>query len=98
MTARPTTRSLAPLNEWTALEIAAAVRAGTVTCEAIARACLDRIAEREPRVLAWEYLDPEQVLAQARALDRGGHRGPLAGVPFGVKDIIDTCDMPTGYG
>jgi len=98
MTARPTTRSLAPLNEWTALEIAAAVRAGTVTCEAIARACLDRIAEREPKVLAWEYLDPEQVLAQARALDRGGHRGPLAGVPFGVKDIIDTCDMPTAYG
>jgi amidase len=48
--------------------------------------------------MAWEFLDPDQVIAQARALDRSGRSGPLIGVPFGVKDIIDTCDMPTGYG
>ena len=98
MTARTATKPLSRLHEWTAHEIAAAVRAGNVTCGAVARACLDRIVEREPKVLAWEYLDPEQVLAQARALDRSARRGPLAGVPFGVKDIIDTCDMPTAYG
>jgi len=43
----------------------------------------------------------DRVLAnvpQARALDKSGKRGPLLGVPFGVKDIIDTCDMPTEYG
>jgi amidase len=98
MSATPATKSLAGLTEWTALDIALAVHAGRVTCEAVARACLERIAEREPKVLAWEYLDPELVIAQARALDRAGARGPLAGVPFGVKDIIDTCDMPTAYG
>ncbi|MGQ0750205.1 MAG: amidase [Betaproteobacteria bacterium] len=92
------TRSSAALNELSALEIAAAVRSGRTTCEAVSRACLERIAEREPRVQAWEYLDPELAIAQARALDKSGASGPLIGVPFGVKDIIDTFDMPTGYG
>src|SRR5262245_20729079 len=98
MSATPAAKPLAALNDWTALDIARAVHAGRITCEAVARACLERIAEREPKVLAWEYLDPELVIAQARALDRSGARGPLAGVPFGVKDIIDTFDMPTAYG
>jgi len=83
------------LNELTASEIAAAVAAGRTTCEAVVRACFERIAEREPQVLAWQHLDPEHTLAQARALDARGARGPLAGVPFGIKDIIDTADMPT---
>ncbi len=85
-------------NEWTALEITAAIRDGRATCEAVTRACLERIAEREPQVQAWEFLDPELAIAQARALDRSGASGPLIGVPFGVKDIIDTVDMPTAYG
>lgn len=87
-----------PLNELTASEIAAKVRSGNTTCEAVARACLEHIGRREPKVHAWQHLDPEQVLAQAQALDRSGRRGPLLGVPFGAKDIIDTCDMPTEYG
>jgi Asp-tRNA(Asn)/Glu-tRNA(Gln) amidotransferase A subunit family amidase len=82
----------------TAAEIAATVRSGKTTCEAVARSHLERIAEREPQVLAWQYHNPEQVIEQARALDRKGARGPLAGVPFGIKDIIDTCDMPTEMG
>ncbi|MGH8641231.1 MAG: amidase family protein, partial [Burkholderiales bacterium] len=82
----------------TAVEIAAAVSAGKTTCEAVARAHLARIEEREPQVLAWQYLNPDQVIEQARALDREGARGALAGVPFGIKDIIDTCDMPTEMG
>ncbi|MBI3044809.1 MAG: amidase [Betaproteobacteria bacterium] len=86
------------LNELTATEIVAAVAAGRTTCEAVARACLERVAEREPQVQAWAHLDPDHVLAQARALDRGARRGPLHGVPFGVKDIIDTADLPTEYG
>lgn len=86
------------LNELTATETVAAILAGKTTCEAVARACLDHIAGREPQVQAWQYLNSEQVIAQARALDKSGRRGPLFGVPFGVKDIIDTCDMPTEYG
>ena len=87
-----------PLNELTASEVAAAVNAGKTTCEAVTRACIDRIAARDKQVQAWQYFDPEQALAAARALDRSGIKGPLLGVPFNVKDIIDTSDMPTEYG
>jgi Asp-tRNA(Asn)/Glu-tRNA(Gln) amidotransferase A subunit family amidase len=86
------------LNELTASEIVAAIGAGRTTCEAVVRACLDRIAAREGDVRAWAYLDPDQAIAAARAFDRSGRQGPLAGVPFGVKDIIDTVDMPTEWG
>ena len=78
--------------------VARAIAAGTLTSEAAVAACLARIAEREDTVGAWEHLDPEGALAQARALDRMPAQGPLHGVPLGVKDIIDTAEMPTGYG
>ncbi len=87
-----------PLNEWTASEIVAAIGAGRTTCEAVMRACLDRIAAREAEVAAWTNLDPARALAAARAFDRNPARGPLAGVPFGLKDIIDTQDYPTEWG
>jgi amidase len=79
-----------------ATEAVAAIDSGTLTAEALVRACLDRIAEREPMVKAWAFLDLALALAQARAADcaRGG---VLRGVPIGVKDIIDTHDMPTGH-
>jgi len=89
---------MTPLNQLTASEIVHAIAARKTTAEAVARACLDRIAAREPRVQAWQFLDPDRVLKEARALDAGGRIGPLQGVPVGVKDIIDTCDMPTEYG
>jgi len=86
-------------HEWSASRIAAATRAGKLSCEAVVGACLERIATREPRVEAWQHLAPEAALARARELDLStGPRGPLHGVPFGVKDIIDTHDMPTEYG
>ena len=88
----------APLNEWTASEIAAAVNRGELTCEAVTRACLDRIAEREVEVRAWAYCDADKAIAAARELDSRGVSGPLAGVPFGVKDIVDSADMPTEWG
>ena len=91
-------KASAALNELTATELIAALAAGRTTCEAVARACLERIEAREPQVRAWAHLDRERAIAQARALDRGARRGPLHGVPFGVKDIIDTCDLPTEYG
>src|SRR5215831_9130400 len=86
------------LHALTATDIVQAIRHGQTTCEAVARACLEQIAVREPEVQAWQYLNADQVMAQARALDRRGSSGPLHGVPFGIKDIIDTCDMPTEYG
>ena len=87
-----------PLNELTASEIVKAIGSGATTAEAVARACLDRITEREPRVQAWQFLDRDLVLKQAQAADRRGSAGALQGVPIGMKDIIDTEDMPTEYG
>ncbi|HSQ03588.1 MAG TPA: amidase [Burkholderiales bacterium] len=95
---RNAARRAASLHEWSALEIVAAIRAGETTCEAVTRACLEHIAAREPKVGAWEFLDPQLAIDQARSWDKLGARGSLAGVPFGVKDIIDTFDMPTAYG
>jgi Asp-tRNA(Asn)/Glu-tRNA(Gln) amidotransferase A subunit family amidase len=47
---------------------------------------------------AWAFLDPDQALAEARARDQAKPAGPLHGVPIGVKDVMDTADMPTSYG
>lgn len=75
-----------------------AVGTGSLTHRAVAEAYLERISEKENTVGAYAYHDPAQVRAQADALDKEGRTGPLAGLPVGVKDVIDTCDMPTGYG
>ncbi|HXW41559.1 MAG TPA: amidase [Xanthobacteraceae bacterium] len=86
------------LNELSATEIAAKIAAGEITCEAVTRDCMARIAARDGVVKAFVNFDPELALAQARALDRAPHRGPLHGVPVGLKDTIDTFDMPTEMG
>jgi amidase len=81
-----------------AAEAARRIREGSLTSEALVRQCLARIEEREAAVGAWTWLDAEGALAAARAADQRGPGGPLHGVPIGVKDIIDTADMPTGLG
>jgi amidase len=81
----------------TAFEAAARLSSGTLTAETLIRDCLER-AHARAEVKAWIWLDPEQALTQARAADRAGRPGLLAGVPVGVKDVIDTVDMPTQHG
>ena len=81
-----------------AAEIAAAVRAGRQSAMAACDAALGRIAETEPAVHAWHYLDATEAAARAQAIDDAGPRGLLAGVPVAVKDIIDTADQPTENG
>ncbi|MFH1044186.1 MAG: amidase [Pseudomonadota bacterium] len=87
-----------PLNQLSASEAARRLAAREITAERMARACLERIEEREAAVGAWIHVDADAVLAQARQLDAGPVRGPLHGLPLGVKDLIDTADMPTAYG
>jgi Asp-tRNA(Asn)/Glu-tRNA(Gln) amidotransferase A subunit family amidase len=81
----------------TACEAVALLTAGKLTAETLIRACLEQ-SRAGAEIKAWTWLDPEQALAQARAVDRAGRKGRLAGVPVGIKDIIDTADMPTGHG
>lgn len=86
------------MNALSATEAAAAIAAGKLTSEALVRACLERVARREEEVRAWAYIDPAQALEEARRRDRETPRSRLHGIPVGVKDVIDTCDMPTEYG
>jgi len=81
-----------------AVEAASRIAAGTLTSVALVESCLERIAAREREVGAWAYLDADKALAEARARDQSKARGPLHGIPIGVKDIMDTADMPTAYG
>lgn len=84
------------LHRLTAADIARQVRAGELTAVDVVRSCIERINAREPIVHAWAHFD-NAALAQAAAIDRSPTKGLLAGVPVGVKDVIDTADMPTRY-
>lgn len=64
----------------------------------LVRSCLDRIAERDAQVHAFVELNADAALDRARQLDAGPLRGLLHGLPFGVKDLLDTYDLPTRYG
>src|SRR5438046_3866889 len=90
------------LHRLTATEAARLVREGAVSAQEYMDACLARVREVDGQVQAWAFLDPDHARAQARAADEyrlsGQAIGPLHGVPVGIKDIIDTGDMPTENG
>ena len=76
-------------------EWGAASRPGAAAC---AKHYLERIAEREKEVGAWAWLAAEHAMHEAHEADRNRSSEPLHGLILGVKDIIDTHDMPTGLG
>jgi Asp-tRNA(Asn)/Glu-tRNA(Gln) amidotransferase A subunit family amidase len=75
---------------------------GEIKAVDVVAACLRRIEATEPKVGAWTFLDRDLAMRQAEALDTlrgtGRPRGALHGLPVGLKDIIDTADMPTENG
>ncbi len=90
--------STTPLHQLEAWQAAALLARRELTAVELVRACLERIAEREPQVQAFVQLGADAALARARELDAGPVRGLLHGLPFGVKDLFDTFDLPTAYG
>ncbi|WP_313953006.1 amidase [Accumulibacter sp.] len=90
------------LNLLTARQAAQGIRDGLFSSEDLVQACSGQIQAREPTIQAWTYFDPNHALLQARRADEwraaGKPLGLLHGVPVGVKDIIDTGDMPTEDG
>lgn len=89
---------MAALHELTATEASVMIEAGEISSEELVVACLARIRAREDTVRAWQYLDEDAAIAEARKADGSPRRGPLHGIPFAVKDIIDTADAPTAHG
>lgn len=87
---------MAPLRSL--IDTAAAIGRRELSCDAATRACLERIAARDPVVRAWTHIDPARALAQARAVDAAAPVHRLHGVPVEVKDVFDTFDMPSCYG
>lgn len=83
-------------------EIVRLTTSGRARVAEVAEAHIAAIEAREPEIGAWTFFDPDYVRLQARLLDsrreRGLPLGPLHGVPVGLKDIIDTRDMPTENG
>jgi Asp-tRNA(Asn)/Glu-tRNA(Gln) amidotransferase A subunit family amidase len=93
---------LANLHALSGVEGARLIADGVISAEQLVGACLERVRAVDKDVEAWAFLDPEHALAQARAADdrrRSGQPiGALHGVPVGIKDIIDTADLPTEHG
>ncbi|HLJ06571.1 MAG TPA: amidase [Acetobacteraceae bacterium] len=78
----------------TATEAARLIREEKLRPEALMEACLARIAEREASVRAFAWFDAAAASKAASA----ARPGPLHGLPVGVKDVLDTADMPSEYG
>src|SRR5690242_18946301 len=81
---------------------AADIRAGRLSPVDLLESCLGRIDRLEERVRAWVLVDRDGARAEARRLadelKRGQYRGPLHGIPIGIKDIFDVFDWPTAAG
>lgn len=80
-----------------AAEAAVALEKRRISAEELARATLARIARIDPEVKAFSFVDPAAVLRRAREVDKMPRRGRLHGLTVAVKDVIDTCDMPTQH-
>jgi Asp-tRNA(Asn)/Glu-tRNA(Gln) amidotransferase A subunit family amidase len=93
---------LFPPPDQTIAGIGRALREGRTSCVEILNGCLRQVDEWEPKVHAWVVLDHTRALEQARGLDdelkNGKDRGPLHGIPIGIKDIIDVAGLPTACG
>lgn len=86
------------LHRLSATDAAALIATDKLSSEALVGACIERIRAREAEVQAWAHFDADAALAAARKADRRPPRSRLHGIPVGVKDVIDTADMPTQYG
>lgn len=91
-----------PTNARTIAEAATLIRTGELTPSTLLEQCLESIDRYESKVHAWAYLDRERAREEAEILTRElkerKNRGPLHGIPIGIKDVIDVFDMPTGCG
>ena len=98
-TASPSSPPSAPseLCRLSATEDMDLMRRQKITSADLLASCIGRIADREPTIRAFAHFDPDRAMDEARRRDLEATRGPLHGIPVGVKDIFATADMPTRY-
>jgi Asp-tRNA(Asn)/Glu-tRNA(Gln) amidotransferase A subunit family amidase len=86
--------SIAQLSRW--------IESRQITSERLTNIYLDRLARFDPKLHCVITLTRDHALAQARSADAeiaaGHYRGPLHGIPWGAKDLLDTANIPTTYG
>lgn len=91
-----------PLDALTIAETAPLLKVGKLTPTDLLEYCFARLDVFEPHVRAWAFLNRDRARSEAQKLTeeirQGHYRGPLHGIPIGIKDIIDVQDMPTGCG
>jgi aspartyl-tRNA(Asn)/glutamyl-tRNA(Gln) amidotransferase subunit A len=87
---------------WTIYQAADQIRQGRLSPQELLQDCLSQIDRYEPKVQAWVFVDRDGARTQCGALTqelkRGQYRGPLHGIPLGIKDIFDVFDWPTAAG
>ena len=83
--------------ELTATEAIKLIRNKKLSIHDWVLSCFERIKEKEDIVKAWIYLDEENALKKSKQLDEQSNNS-LLGIPFGIKDIIDASNVPTGFG
>ena len=84
--------------ELTACEAVEQLRKKNLSAVELVTSCLDRIEALDGTIAAWTYVDRDGALARAKAVDATPGDGAMRGVPIGIKDVIETADMPTEYG
>ena len=92
-----------PMNSWSsATEIARTIASGTTTAVAVTQAILERVANLNESLNAYTEVTAERALSEAATIDAahkaGTQPGPLAGVPFAVKNLYDVTGLPTRAG
>lgn len=81
----------------TGTEAIAAIATGESTVSEVVGGCLEKVHELDASIGAFRVIDEEAARSRAKELD-GRVAGPLHGLVVGVKDVINTADLPTGYG
>lgn len=94
--------NLFPTPDETIVGLSAQIQSGKLSCTELLDRCLQRIDESESLIHAWVLIDLDSAQRRATELDEelaaGNYRGPLHGIPVGIKDIIDVAGLPTAAG
>ncbi len=84
---------------WSARDLSAAIAGRKISCAEVMADFLDRIEALNPAINAIVSLRPRnELLAEARAADKTPRKGPLHGIPFAIKNLVETAGILTTYG